>query len=145
MNMCYLCFFFNLSDFLFFLFILVISVDICAFLYVRMFMSFRHMESVRYLPTLTLKSNCKTIPVHFVKVDQGNLDFFHSLNYRKICLGSVESLLCMFQNTSFRPVNMVWCGVMMMQSCSLKLKQMFATDKTPSVLSFKCFFHHLAN
>ncbi len=38
--------------------------------YIGVFVSFRPMESVRYRPTLTLKSNFKATPVHFVKVDR---------------------------------------------------------------------------
>lgn len=44
----------------------------------------------------------------------------------------------MSQNPSFRPVHMLQYGVIIIQSCSSKLKQIFATDKIASVLSFKC-------
>lgn len=43
----------------------------CVFSYcINVFVYFRCMESVKYLPMFTLKSNYKATPVQFVKVDQ---------------------------------------------------------------------------
>lgn len=51
---------------------LVVSLALyaCVYTYTCVFVSSRCMESVRYLPTLTLKSNFETTLVYFVKVDQ---------------------------------------------------------------------------
>lgn len=71
---------------------LVISLVMCACVhtYTCLFVSFRCMESVRYLPTSTLESNFKATPALFAKVDRwsqydsSRIFFFHLITQRHI-------------------------------------------------------------